>query len=234
MRFAIIAAGQGARLAHEGVATAKPLVSIGGERLIERLVRIFMHCGASSISIIINDQHPATRQCVEQLRQQGLPISYMVKSTPSSMHSLYELSPLLEGDEPFVLTTVDTVFHEAEFRHYVEQWQQLQATTDGLMGITSYIDDEKPLYVSIDDKQQITAFNDYDPQPRYVSGGIYGLTPASLSILRACIKRGESRMRNFQRALLASRLRLQAWQFSKVLDIDHASDILKAEEFLCR
>ena len=41
-------------------------------------------------------------------------------------------------------------------------------------------------------------------------------------------------MRNFQRALVADGLRLQAWPFSKVLDIDHASDIQKAEGFLMK
>jgi len=39
-------------------------------------------------------------------------------------------------------------------------------------------------------------------------------------------------MRNFQRALVADGLRLQAWPFSKVLDIDHVTDIRKAEQFL--
>ena len=39
-------------------------------------------------------------------------------------------------------------------------------------------------------------------------------------------------MRNFQRALVRDGLRLQAFPFSKVLDIDHASDIAKAERFL--
>jgi hypothetical protein len=39
-------------------------------------------------------------------------------------------------------------------------------------------------------------------------------------------------MRNFQRALLRDGFRLKAWPFSKVLDIDHASDIIKAEVFL--
>ena len=46
------------------------------------------------------------------------------------------------------------------------------------------------------------------------------------------MKRHESRMRNFQRALLADGLRLEAYPFSKVFDIDHASDITKAEQFL--
>lgn len=38
-------------------------------------------------------------------------------------------------------------------------------------------------------------------------------------------------MRNFQRALVAAGCRLKARLFSKVLDIDHAGDIAKAESF---
>ena len=41
MKFAIIAAGEGSRLAREGVDLPKPLVTVGGEPMIERLARIF-------------------------------------------------------------------------------------------------------------------------------------------------------------------------------------------------
>jgi hypothetical protein len=39
-------------------------------------------------------------------------------------------------------------------------------------------------------------------------------------------------MRNFQRSLVNEGFRLKAWPFSKVLDIDHVSDVQKAEKFL--
>ena len=39
-------------------------------------------------------------------------------------------------------------------------------------------------------------------------------------------------MRNFQRALIADGRKAVAHPFTKVLDIDHASDIEKAELFL--
>ena len=161
-------------------------------------------------------------------------MEYIVKATPSSMHSMYELTPLLEGDGPFVLTTVDTMFSEQEFHAYTASLERTvnEGVADGLMGVTDYIDDERPLYVSTDDKLNVHAFLDSDDNPRYVSAGIYGLTSRSLDTLRACVERGESRMRNFQRALLADGLRLKAWPFSKVLDIDHISDIAKAQALL--
>jgi len=39
-------------------------------------------------------------------------------------------------------------------------------------------------------------------------------------------------MRNYQRQLIAEGLRLKAYPFSKIIDVDHADDILKAESFL--
>lgn len=238
MKYAIIAAGEGSRLASEGISSPKPLVEVGGERLIDRLLRVFMNNGASEIVVICNQLTTLVSEHLRDIQEHGLnhqsvPLRFLTKTTPSSMHSLWELSPLL-GNEPFCLTTVDTIFREDEFAQYIAAFEQLMQAgeVDGLMGVTDYIDDEKPLHVAVDGQMNITAFLDATSTPHYISGGIYALAPRSLATLRACIERGESRMRNFQRALVADGLRLQAWPFSKVLDIDHASDIAKAEEFL--
>jgi len=39
-------------------------------------------------------------------------------------------------------------------------------------------------------------------------------------------------MRNFQRQLVADGLLLKAYPFSKIIDVDHCSDIVKAEELI--
>ena len=231
MRYAVIAAGEGSRLAQEGMTTPKPLVKIGGECMIDRLVRIFVAAGAKEVCVVCN---PSSEAYIKSCQEAGAPLRSIVRTTPSSMHSMYELMPMLEGDEPFVLTTVDTVFRESEFLAYVAAFEKMVAAgeADGLMGVTTYIDDEKPLYVATDDDLNIRAFLDADENPRYVSGGIYGLTPRALATLRRCVDRGESRMRNFQRALLTDGLRLKAFLLTKVIDVDHASDIAKAEALL--
>lgn len=238
MKFAIIAAGEGSRLAAEGIRQPKPLVEVNGEPIIDRLIRVFLNNDAEEIVVICNDLTTLVSQHLVGLQRDGLkgrpvPLRFVVKSTPSSMHSFYEICSYLEGG-PFVLTTVDTIFREEEFGRYVNAFRQLVKTGgwDGLMGVTDYIDDEKPLYVAADDDLTVSGFLDHDDHPRYISGGIYGLTPPAIDTLRGCIARGESRMRNFQRALLHDGRRLKAYPFSKVLDIDHASDIQKAEAFL--
>lgn len=234
MKFAVIAAGEGSRLTQEGMMTPKPLVEVNGERLVDRLLRIFEAQRASEVVVICNEQMTAVKEHLQTVQQTyRLPLRLVVKSTPSSMHSMWELSRWLD-DGPFVLTTVDTIFREEEFSAFVQTFTKILETgeADGLMGVTDYIDDEKPLFVSTDDDQWITAFLDQCDCPRYVSGGIYALTPRSLVTLHDCVAQGEQRMRNFQRALIRDGFKLKAWPFSKVLDVDHISDVQKAEAFL--
>ncbi len=229
MKYAILAAGEGSRLMHEGIPLPKPLVPLGGEAMIDRLVRIFRQNAASEIDVIVNDLHPITLRHMEELSQRFPELRYIVKSTPSSMHSLYELMPLL-GKGRFCLTTVDTVFRESEFQDYIQQFSESE--TDGMMAVTDYIDDEKPLYISTDEAMTITGFHDEKGGCRYVSGGIYGLSDKAFPILTRCISEGRARMRNFQRQLIADGLSLRAYPMSKILDVDHAGDIVKAEQFL--
>ena len=229
MKFAIIAAGEGSRLANEGIKTPKPIIKIQGVAIIERLVMLFASHGASGISIIINSRQPDTLELLERLKEK-YPIEIVVKDTPSSMHSLHALSHLLRGDK-FCLTTVDTLFREEEFAKYITTFSNDDC--DGLMAVTDYIDDEKPLYVDTDEELNITAFRDAPgPESRYISGGIYGLTPKALDILDNCMEEGIARMRNFQRRLVEGGMKLKAYPFAKIIDIDHAEDIAKAEEFI--
>ena len=236
MRFAIIAAGDGSRLAQEGITEPKPLVKVRGERLIDRLIRIFMGNNATEIVVICNEQMSDVASHLKMIQDEGLngrhvPLRFIIKSTPSSMHSFYELRHFLR-DEPFILTTVDTIFDESEFHDYVLSFQdKIAHGTDALMGVTDYIDDEKPLYVGVDNVMRINGYYD-TPQAdsRFISAGIYGLTASSFDILEACIEKGESRMRNFQRALVATGLRIEAFPLTKVFDIDHIEDIRKADE----
>ena len=230
MNFAIIAAGEGSRLAQEGVALPKPLVSLCGTPMIQRLIDIFLECGAQSISIIINNEMTQVREYVEQLRL-PVPLKVVVKSTPSSMHSFYEVSRhFTEGK--FILTTVDTIFRPDEFKRYVAAFEA-DDTVDGYMAVTSFIDDEKPLYIDVNHDMMITAFRD-EPWDgvKYISGGIYGLTAPALRTLENCIATGVSRMRNYQRALVADGLKLKAYPFKKIIDVDHQADIVTAEKFL--
>jgi len=231
MNYAIIAAGEGSRLAKEGFKLPKPMVSLYGEMLIDRLIGIFMRNNAQRIKIIINEESESLENHLNELSQ-SLPIDIIKKSTPSSLHSVYELLKSDPKLDTVCLTTTDTVFKEEEFSSFIEYFEK-NGKIDGLMAVTSFIDDESPLYVTVNEQNAITAFTDFNnTQTQFVSGGIYCLKKSAIAIVDKAVKGGTSRMRNFQRQLLENGIKLEAYPFSKIVDVDHVSDIRTAELFL--
>ena len=230
MNYAIIAAGEGSRLAQEGVTKPKPLVELQGEPMIGRLINIMLRCNAESISIIVNEHMTEVRQYLEGLTL-PVPLKLVVKTTPSSMHSLWHLSRVIPNGK-FCLTTVDTIFREEDFKGYIDAFEA-DCEHDGMWAVTPFVDDEKPLWVEVDDNMGITAFRDKAwESAKYVSGGVYAMTDKAFTVLDDCIERGISRMRNFQRALVEAGFSLQAYSIDKIVDVDHADDIATAEAFL--
>lgn len=230
MNYAIIAAGEGSRLVQEGINVPKPLVELHGEKMIDRLIRIFIQNGADSIHVIVNEQ---MKEVYEHLTVTSyrIPVHVIIRSTPSSMHSFHALSKQLPK-EKFCLTTVDTIFREEEFSKYIRAFEQ-NTTDDGLFAVTDYIEDESPLYVKVDDELKISNFMDqYEEGLSFISGGIYCLTPKAIPVLDRAIEQNQSRMRNYQRSLIENGLQLRAYPFGKIIDVDHASDIAVAESFL--
>ena len=228
MNYAIIAAGEGSRLAQEGVAKPKPLVELQGEPMIGRLINIMLRCNAESISIIINEHMTEVRKYLESL-ELPVPLNLVVQTTPSSMHSFWHLSRVIPKGK-FCLTTVDTIFKEQDFKGYIDAFET-DTVHDGMWAVTPFVDDEKPLWVEVNKKMKIIAFRDKGWKgAKYVSGGVYAMTDKAFEVLDHCIEEGISRMRNFQRALIEAGHELQAYSIEKI--VDHAGDIATAEAFL--
>lgn len=231
MNYGIIAAGEGSRLAKEGFTLPKPMVELHGEMLIDRLIAVFVRNRAESVHIIINENSAVLEAHLLQAKY-PVPVHIVKKTTPSSLHSFYELLKSTEAPNDFCLTTTDTVFKEEEFKAYIQAFEA-ETTLDGLMAVTSFVDDESPLFVRTDEQLGITDFCDTNDQPMpYVSGGIYCLRSKALAQVTQAVESGTNRMRNFQRRLVAEGLQLKAFPFQKIVDIDHVRDITTAELFL--
>ncbi len=176
--------------------------------------------------MIINGQAQDVRSLLDTL-----PVNVTVKTTPGSLHSLAALMPRIEGGDVCV-ATVDAVFRPEEFDAYLQAWRDTD-DADAFMAVTKFVDDEKPLYVSVNREGLITGYFDTPADGvAYVSGGIYILTPDALSILPDCMESGHTRMRDFQRALVAAGLRLRPFEFRKIIDVDHVADIAAAEDLI--
>ena len=226
----IIAAGDGSRLRSEGIDVPKPLVRVDGVPLIERLLRLFARHGITRAVCLVNADSLSVKEFIDR-GSFGLPVDVHVRTTPSSMHSLFALAPHLErgaGGEKFLLSTVDPVFSEADFANFLAAVRGAQ-NADGVLAVTRFIDDENPLYVGLDDERRITSFG--APSP-WVTGGLYAFSASIFRETAAAERAGVSRLRNFLAHLLAAGCRLEGFPFPKIVDVDHVSDIRTAEEFL--
>ncbi|WP_134091534.1 NDP-sugar synthase [Olivibacter sp. XZL3] len=232
MDFAIIAAGEGSRLAKSGYPYPKPLARLNGIPLIERLIAIFAANGAETIHIIVNEE---SASLVDFLASYGgkVPIRVVQKSTESSLHSFYELLKDIPTVNELCATTVDTIFREEEFRSYLQAFQG-DKKLDALMAVTPFVEDESPLYVEVNETGDVVAFTDTKAGEAgiLVSGGIYALRRKALQCVDKAINNKVERMRNYQRLLLTERLSVKAFIFNKIIDIDHLADLHLAEEWL--
>lgn len=230
MKLAIIGAGEGARLKSEGVTVPKPLVKISGECMIDRIIRIASKAGINSVHCILNEN---SLEAVEHLRRNiySVPINIKIKTTLSSMHSLFELKDYLT--EPFLMATVDSIFREEEYLEFVE-FAKSQNEFTAILGITSFIDDEKPLCVDIDAQDRITSFSNEKGNHIWATGGIYYFHPKIFSIKELALDYKINRLRNFLKLLLQNEFPIRAYKFSKIIDVDHLKDIKAATDFLNR
>ena len=122
LRAGILAAGRGERLRTRG-AELKPLVRVGGETLIERVLNSMANAGASEVAVIINEDSRSVRDHVAK-KKWPFALRWIIETTPSSMHSFLRLVEILaaDGDDgPFLLSTVDTVASPNAYAEFIER-----------------------------------------------------------------------------------------------------------------
>lgn len=228
MKAGIIAAGQGDRLRQGGILVPKPLVTIGGEPLIARAIRAATHVGVTSIACIVNDLNPAVADYLRSTSW-SVPLELIVKTTPSSMESLFSLAPLL-SDEPFLLFTVDAVFEFNVLRRFLTKARRRSG--DGALAVTRFVDDEKPLWARLDKDQKIVALGEEARPGRYVTAGFYYFKPEIFSMIDAARIKGFNALRQFLDLLLKNNYSLYGVPVSMTVDVDTPEDIEKAHKYL--
>jgi len=229
MKAAIIAAGIGERMARGGIDVPKPLVSLDGEPLIERAIRTAAGVGASSVACIVNEIHPEVSQF---LRSQTwpVPLELVVKTTPSSMESLFQLSHLL-SDEPFLMLTVDAVFASGILEKFLSEAQAIN-NARGVLALTRFVDDEKPLWASVNSRYKISALGDTAAPTPYVTAGFYYFDPEIFSIIETARRNELQALRQFLGLLLKKGYPLYGVPVSKTIDVDCPEDLRKAKDYL--
>jgi NDP-sugar pyrophosphorylase family protein len=229
MKMGIIAAGKGERLALGGVPTPKPLIRVGGKPLISRIIEAGAKLKVDSIACIVNDLNPTVANFIRSVPW-PVPLEIVVKTTPSSMESLFCLAPFL-SDEPFVLFTVDVILGQQTVEDFLQNARTLK-DAKGVLALTGFIDDEKPLWAKVDSASRIIALGDAARGCPFVTAGFYYFAPDIFAEIAPARRKKLSALRQFLGHLLDEGYLIYGIPVPKTIDVDYPEDIAKAEAYL--
>jgi NDP-sugar pyrophosphorylase family protein len=228
LRAGILAAGRGERL-RRATSPLKPLAIVGGETLIERVLRSMAEAGAAEVTVIINEDSPAVRDYAGK-KEWPFALRWIVETTPSSMHSFLRLVEALAhdgNDGPFLISTVDTVAAPKAYAEFMERARTEQAAMT--LALTSPGNDEKPLLVrTAAGSSRIEAFGEGD----HATAGVYAVRAVILREAEEARRDGIDALRKYLSRLLERGYHLAGLPISGSIDVDHPSDIEAAELFL--
>lgn len=228
LRAGVLAAGRGERL-RTSPSDLKPLTRIGGDTLIEHVLKSMAKAGAAEVVVIINEDSEAVRAHVAG-RDWPFALRWIVETTPTSMHSFLRLVETLaaEGNEgPFLLSTVDTVTTPEAYVDFIGRARMENAAMT--LALTSPGNDEKPLLVRLaDGDSRIAAFGEGE----YATAGVYAARPIILHEAEAARHDGLDALRTFLARLLERGYSLAGIPISRSIDVDHPADLAEAESFL--
>lgn len=229
MKAAIIAAGLGERLRQGGYTQPKPLVPVAGQPLIDYVLGAVSAAGLRQVACIVNEQSDGIEAHCRQ-RWPDLRFEFVRRTTPSSMESLFTLSPLLTDDR-FLLLTTDAVFAASALCNFLAA-SNSRTDADGVLAVNGFVDDEKPLWVALSSGGRITALGPAARPSGLVTAGFYVFSCTifrEIAVARAASFRA---LREFLGHLLARGYRLYGEQVSKTVDVDRPEDLGVAEAFV--
>jgi len=260
----IIAAGWGERL---GQKIPKALTQVNGKALIDYTLDGFETAGIQRVTCIVNETAKAVPEHVANSGRK-LEIDWIIRTTPSSMHSFLIVlerlnsfasppSPLPKGEgrtsrgeaefPHFLITTVDSICPPDAYAEFVRSCDLFPAA-DVCLGLTSFVDDEKPLRVAMrgeegtgiiparvkdnPDAFEIMAMTTSGFSSEYVTAGFYRASSKILNEKEKVLAGKFTALRQYLAYLLKYGYRFFGVPLPAVIDVDRPQDIQTAEQLL--
>lgn len=229
MKAALIAAGLGERLQEAGIPLPKPLVPIAGVPLIDRVLGAVAAAGIAEAACIFNEMFDEVEAHCRR-HTHGLRLHIVRRTTPSSMESLFTLAPHVRDDR-FLLLTVDSVFGPGVLPDFLRAADRF-GDADGVLAVSDFVDDEKPLRIHLDETGRVTALGPGAEESPLVTAGFYVFQPRIFDEMETARQRQFTALRKFLGHLLDRGYRLYGARVPKTVDVDRPEDIATAEAFV--
>ena len=224
----IIAAGLGSRLAGSHPGLVKPLVPVAGRPLSHWVVASLRQAGVRHVTLLHNGDGRNVRDSLERAFPE-LRWTFLQADTASSWESFRLVSrSLAETAEFFLISTVDALVPPADAERFGSAASARNAEAG--LALTSFIDDEKPLWAELNQEGLVTALGDACREKRWATCGLYYLTARAAA--RMPEPQAHSSLRRYLISLVDSGAPVAGVPLSKTLDIDRPEDVVQAEGFL--
>ncbi len=227
IRAGLIAAGTGSRFRKAGIDTPKPMVEVGGRPLLGWALSQFRQAGIDRLTIIFN-----TANCSQCSRYMAASFPDMqadieCMDTESSFASFLNVLHRGAGHH-MLITTTDSIYRPGALSDLLSFASTLPEQTM-ILGISAFIDDEKPLYAAVDQAGRITAL--HDTPERFVTTGVYLIPPEAYELGRG---RNFPALRKFLGFLIENGVECRGFDMGKSVDVDRPGDIAEAERLIAR
>ncbi len=229
----ILAAGEGIRQRANG--DCKPLVSLLGLTLIERVILTAKNTGIKHFHIIVGYNADKIKKFIGDGHKYGVTIEYILNDEWKRGNGVSVLKAKSRMHGPFALLMADHLFEESIL-------QKLQESTIGENECTLCIDRNGRKYLDLEDATKVITENgkiiDIGKQlKRYdaIDTGIFLCTPVIFDVLQESIQGGNETLSGGIK-ILANRGRMNALDISHGfwLDVDDSKALKNAEFLLCK
>ncbi|MDP3542093.1 MAG: NDP-sugar synthase [Elusimicrobiota bacterium] len=229
MKAAIIAAGEGSRLLKSHPGQIKPMICIAAKPLIYWVVVGLRSAGCKDIVVLTNTRGDAVGPYLSAAFP-DVNFDFVTADTASSFESFRLVCKRLATatDGGFVVSTVDALIKTDDVARFISECRTSNA--DAGLALTTFVDDEKPLWADTDAKGRVTALGADAKDKNAVTCGLYYMTRSAATAIPNAER--HSRLRDYFQELVASGATVRGVILSKSLDVDRPEDLAAAESFL--
>jgi NDP-sugar pyrophosphorylase family protein len=228
MLSVLLAAGHGSRLRPVLGNKPKFLLEVDGKPLLVHQLNNLQLSGATEVIIVVRPEYKTITDEVLGHAPKNISSTIITRGSSSGFESFCSAGDLVRGQR-FILLTIDSIFQKQDLTRFRDQHAVL--TDEFLVGSTSYIVDEKPSYVVVDQSLKvINIVRNHNSQ--FVTAGIYSCPPDFYDYTNQAIAMGINSMTNYLGFYVHQKRPGILFVFPKMIDIDTPEDIRLAEEWL--
>lgn len=156
--------------------------------------------------------------------------TFIRADTPSSWASFQLVSmELASNTDRFIVSTVDALISPQDVARFSQS--AFEPLSDGVpagtLGLTAFVDDEKPLWADVDDSGRVVRLGPDATDQKAVTCGLYALRRETVRRMQGTF--AHSSLREFWTALVRSGEPVRGVLLGKAVDVDRPEDVLVAE-----